>query len=136
MVLRTKRNQWQRANRSGQVAEEVVGAILDKHGIEYVRQQPIGLSIYRHPLRADYYLPTEELIIECKWQEVNGSADEKLPYLVENIRQCYPYPCLLVLGGTGWKAGAVEWVRLQVNGSNLIGVLSFEEFMRWCNKRF
>lgn len=128
-----KRTQGARANRTGKVAEDVIGAVLSAHGVEFVRQQPIGNSIYCHPLRADFYLPREELIIECKWQEVGGSADEKLPYLVENIRHCYPYPTILVLGGKGWKPGAIEWVKQQVDNTSLVNVLSVEEFMRWCN---
>lgn len=133
-MIRTAISQGTRANRTGNAAEEVIAAVLNINGIEYIRQRPVGMSIYGHPLRADYYLPTEELIIESKWQEVAGSADEKLPYLVTNIRECYPYPTVLVIGGTGWKAGALAWVRKQTDEYRLVKVLSIEDFMRWCNQ--
>lgn len=134
--IRQRRSQGSRANKSGQVAENIIASILDDHGVEYVRQQPIGMSIYGHPLRVDFYLPTEELIIESKWQGIGGTADEKLPYLVMNIRECYPYPCILVLRGDGWKKGAIQWVHDAVDGHSLVAVLSADEFQQWCNRRF
>lgn len=130
------RSQGAQANRTGGVAEGVIASILDSCRVDYIRQHLIGISIYGHPLRADFYLPKDELIIESKWQDVAGSADEKLPYLVMNIRERYPLPTLLVLGGKGWKAGAITWVKKQVDRTLLVDVLSVEEFMKWSGKQW
>jgi hypothetical protein len=107
--------------------------VLRGYGVKFEQQKRIGVSIYGHEMRADFYLPDLDLIIESKWQDTPGSADEKLPYLVANIRERYPYPAMLVLGGIGWKRGAKEWVRQQVD-DKLIGVMTIEQFMKWAGR--
>jgi len=129
-MIKAIRTQGAKANKSGSTAERVIASVLSSYGIRFEQQKRIGLSIYSHELRADFYLPDHDLIIESKWQDVTGSADEKLPYLVANIREHYPYPVILVLGGTGWKRGAVEWVRRQID-NKLIDVMGVEQFMKW-----
>jgi hypothetical protein len=132
-----KRTQGAQANRTGDVAEQVVASILSSYGVRYIRQQRIGEGIYEgRILQADFFLPDYEIIIESKWQSVGGTADEKLPYLCLNIKQRYPYPVVIVLGGIGWHPGSVKWIRDQVDGERLLHVLSFEEFMKWCGKQW
>lgn len=131
----SKRTQGAQANRTGNVAEGVIGAILNSCKVEYIAQYHIGISIFGHPLKTDFYLPNDQIIIESKWQNVAGSADEKLPYLVMNIRERYPHPTVLVYGGQGWRTGAITWVKAQVD-SKLIRVLSVEEFMKWSGKQW
>lgn len=132
-----KRTQGAQANRTGDVAEEVVGAVLRAYGVQYIRQQRIGEGVYKgRMMKVDFFLPDHELIIESKWQSVGGSADEKLPYLCLNIKQRYPYPTIIVLGGRGWCAGSVEWITAQVDGERLLHVLSVEDFMKWCGKQW
>jgi len=132
-----KRTQGAQANRTGDVAEQVVGAVLRAYGVNYIRQQKIGIGIYEgRMLRVDFYLPDHELIIESKWQSVGGTADEKLPYLCLNIKQRYPCPTIIVLGGEGWHDGAVEWIKAQIDNERLLHVLSVEEFMKWCGKQW
>jgi hypothetical protein len=130
MAIRT---QGAKANKSGNTAEEVIATVLRGYGVKFEQQKRIGVSIYGHEMRADFYLPDLDLIIESKWQDTPGSADEKLPYLVANIRERYPYPAMLVLGGIGWKRGAKEWVRQQVD-DKLIGVMTIEQFMKWAGR--
>lgn len=130
-----RRTQGAQANRTGNVAEGVIGAILTSCNVKFIPQYLLGISIYGHPLKADFFLPNDQIIIESKWQDVAGSADEKLPYLVMNIRERYPYPTVLVYGGQGWKAGAITWVKNQVD-DKLIRVLSVEEFMKWSGKQW
>lgn len=127
------RTQGAKANKTGDTAEQVIAAVLRSYGIRFEQQKRIGASIYNHEMKVDFYLPEHELIIESKWQDAVGSADEKLPYLVANIRERYPYPAMLVLGGGGWKRGAIEWVRKQVD-DKLIGVMSVEQFMKWAGR--
>jgi hypothetical protein len=70
------------------------------------------------------------LVIECKWQQSPGSVDEKYPYLVRNIKEQSPYPCLVLLDGNGYKPAAKEWLLTQVD-EKLLGVLSMSEFVKW-----
>jgi len=90
-------------------------------------------------LRADFQLgPTvafqRGLIIECKWQDVGGSADEKLPYLVANIRERFPMPAIVIVDGHGMRAQAVEWLRRQVDGDRLVGVFDLGQFVSWLQR--
>ena len=45
----------------------------------------------------------------CKWQETSGTVDEKLPYLCGNIKQFPENEVVFVVGGAGWRDGAMGW---------------------------
>jgi hypothetical protein len=155
--------QGARANRAGQVLETTVEGTLRGHGYlsvsspvrknyredilnstllpkRYARNVYIGQGIYQTDLYVDFYIInsmtiSSGLIIECKWQESSGSVDEKFPYLNLNIKNCYPEPTILVVGGKGMRAGAVDWFQKQVNiNQNLLGVHKLEDFIAWANK--
>jgi len=105
----------------------------------FVAQFPIGHSIYGLPLNADFWVRgapgyLQGLAIEVKWQQSTGSVDEKFPYLVLNIQQCYPCPALVIADGGGQRPGAIQWLRSQVEG-NLLGVYSVTEFLAWANRK-
>ena len=104
----------------------------------FVAQFPIGYSIYGLPPLTDFWVRgapdyPQGLAIEVKWQQSTGSVDEKFPYLVLNIQQCYPCPALVVADGGGQRPGALQWLRGQVSG-NLLGVFSVSEFLAWANR--
>lgn len=131
--------QGARANRQGLAAESVIAAMMRDRGHRVIRQYPLGTSIYGGDLRADCYVPDlpgfpRGLAIESKWQQVGGTADEKLPYLVANIRHCYPCPAIVVVGGGGIRPGALRWLRAQADGAQLVAIFSLEEFLSWLNR--
>ncbi len=152
--------QGTRANKSGGILEANVKATLNgnnyfqvghhvsKEAIDnaallpkrYGRQIYIGLGIYQTALNVDFYIAgipkfTSGLIIECKYQESFGSVDEKFPYLNLNIQYCYPAPAIVVMGGTGMRQGAVDWLKNQVESNhNLVAVQSLDRFIAWANK--
>jgi hypothetical protein len=104
----------------------------------FVAQYPIGLSIYGQPLFADFWVmgvPSQPfgLAIEVKWQQSAGSVDEKFPYLVHNIKDCYPCSAVVIADGGGQRPGALQWLRSQA-GDNLLAVFSLAEFMAWANR--
>lgn len=129
-----------RANRSGKIAESVIEGLLRSHQCSYTRQCPVGVSIYRTTLRADFVVHDfadypDGLAIEVKWQDSGGSVDEKFPYLITNAKeQRYARPLLLIAFGPGLRRGALDWVRAQVDGTALIAVLTIEEFMSWLQR--
>jgi hypothetical protein len=134
-----RQTQGGRASTNGRAAEDVIAAILDMRGYQPFRQQLVGYGIYDTPIHADFYIDAAPgfpggLIIESKWQEIAGSADEKLPYLVANVMHCFPAPTIIVLHGGGYRAGAERWLRAQVDGERLFAVLRLEEFLTWCNR--
>ena len=127
------------ANKTGNVAERIIRCILSDNGYDIKRQQPIGLSIYQHRLKCDFFISNvtgypNGLIIESKWQDVGGSADEKFPYLVKNIKEKFPCPAIVVVGGNGCKQGAFDWLKDQVD-DKLIAVLTVEEFTTYVNRK-
>lgn len=105
----------------------------------FVAQYPIGPSIYNLPLNADFWifgapLFPNGLAIEVKWQQSTGSVDEKFPYLVHNIKECYPCPAIVIADGGGQRSGALQWLRAQA-GDNLLAVFSLAEFLAWANRK-
>lgn len=128
------------ANKSGKSLENMIVGPLDAHGITYRRQVSLAArSIYRKRIRVDVLIDPEPrlpagLIIEGKWQDVTGTAEEKLPYLIINIKRYYPYPTIIVIDGDGFSPGAVEWAGKQVDDENLIGVVTLKEWNSWCNR--
>lgn len=124
-----------RANCSGRIAEKVLDCVLRQRGLEVKNQYLAGKSIYGGELKIDLFVRglidfPKGLAIESKWQDVRGTADEKLPYLVANIQQCYPCPAVIVAHGGGIRPGAIKWVKSQIN-DKLIAVFSLEEFISW-----
>ena len=127
------------ANKTGSVAERIIACILAERGYKITRQVGIGTSIYNHKIKCDFLISNvpgypNGLIVESKWQDVGGSADEKFPYLVMNIKERYPCPTIVVIGGDGCKPGAVEWLVNQV-GDKLVAVHSIEEFVSYVNRQ-
>jgi len=127
------------ANRAGLTAEQIIATILTERHITYHRQHIIGQGIYGNAIRADFYISQiaqfpAGVAIESKWQDVSGSADEKLPYLVENIANCYPCPAIIVLDGGGHRDGAVAWVRARIDGRTLLAVMTLAEFITWSRR--
>lgn len=131
-----KSKQGQQAVRSGLAAEATIYCILKERGYTVHRQVEIGDSLKGGRIRADFLvmgIPAfpSGLAIESKWQEVAGTADEKLFGLAEDIDRRYPCPTIVVVGGGGARQPIVDWLRNQVNGGKLYAVFSLEEFLAW-----
>lgn len=137
-VKRVAQQQGQRANMTGQRAEDTIFCILKEWGYTVERQYPACLGLHGGIVRVDFYIPNAPkypggFIIESKWQEQPGSVDEKFPFLIENIRTRYPAPTIIIYGGGGARDGMIDWLRRQVDGVKVIGAFSFEEFLAWAN---
>lgn len=100
----------EKANKTGNLLERFVEQILHQKGYvefwnhkatafenrkviggrQYIKQLPVGKTIYENPRKCDFFIINrdifpDDLIIECKWQQVSGSVDEKYPFLLFNI---------------------------------------------------
>ncbi|MBD2089518.1 hypothetical protein H6F67_06585 [Microcoleus sp. FACHB-1515] len=129
-----------RANLSGKTAEHILACILKHHGFVVKPQYIAGRSIYDCELKIDLFVEgipafPKGLAVESKWQDVKGSVDEKLPYLVTNIKSIYPFPAVIVIHGGGTRPGAIRWLKSQVDQDKLIAVLSLEEFVSWVTRK-
>lgn len=104
-----------------------------------------GDEKYPCPLYVDFFLKGIPgfpigIAFESKVQTVAGSGDEKFPYLVANIKDKMPCPCIIILtleAGVKQSCGlqdrfdAIErWLKKQVGG-NLIAVLTPRQFEKW-----
>jgi hypothetical protein len=107
-------------------------------------------TIYKHKGNTEFLLLSKKynltIRIECKWQQVAGSVDEKLPYLYLNSIEAMPEKEIMILiDGVGWKKGAIEWLKSAVNerkyttkenNAKVIKVFSLAEFFTWANNTF
>ena len=125
-----------RPMQSGQASERNIAAALHHAGICFASQVSIGRTIYETQARVDFVATNLEpyprgLILESKWQDIGGTADEKFPYLVENIRHGYPLPTIVVVHGGGCRPGALMWLRARVDGLQFVAVFNLEELTSW-----
>lgn len=72
---------------------------------------PVGKTIIGKRRRLDVLLIREAdqqaLAIECKWQGGGGTADEKIPYALQDIEAMW-IPGCLAYGGRGWSTGVLH----------------------------
>ncbi|WP_341753294.1 MULTISPECIES: PD-(D/E)XK nuclease superfamily protein [unclassified Candidatus Tisiphia] len=105
----------------------------------YTRQFNLGKTIYNTVWQCDFilYHPAKHsncFVIESKWQQSSGSADEKYPYTTKILNIKSVYDAIIIIDGDGYKKGALQWLKDQVHG-NLKGVFSMSEFTTWTNKQ-
>lgn len=155
------------ANSSGGVLEGLVEHALAKKGFAVVKykdwllnQEQYGEEVllknvpyeglYKHASTTEFVLLSKkynlETRIECKWQQVSGSVDEKLPYLFLNCSEKMTEPqVIILLDGGGAKPGAVEWLRDSCENFNQrelktskrsIDLMNMTEFVQWVNSVF
>lgn len=129
-----------RANGVGAIHEKSIIASLEHFNLDYKRHQHICDSIYGSKLYTDFVVmgipPWEDGIsIESKYQGSSGSADEKFPYLVANIKQKFPIPCVILYSLDGAKPKSVEWLLAQADGVKLIEILKYDKFPTWLHER-
>jgi hypothetical protein len=110
-------------------------------GKQYLRQQPVGLTIYDTTRKCDFLVINrakfpKDLIIECKWQQSTGSVDEKYPFLLWNIIKT-GIPTIILLAGGGYKPAAMQWLKEQVNPKGALhGVWDMTEFQTQVNNGY
>ena len=71
-----------------------------------------------------------DIRIECRWQQVGGSVDEKMPYLFLNATEAMPERIVwLVLDGGGARSEAIEWLhrRASQQSAKTIRVMGLAE---------
>ena len=83
--------------------------------------------------------------VECKWQAVSGSVDEKLPYVYLNAIESWDEDEIIILiDGKGWKENAIAWLKDAVDkrkwrpseDNRNIYVFNLGEFIQWSQTRF
>jgi len=122
----------------------------EKYGDELLLENVPFTTIYEHKGNTEFLLISRkynlQIRIECKWQQVSGSVDEKLPYLYLNTIEAMPDNSIMILiDGAGWKAGAIKWLKdaikqkkytTETNMQKNIMIFNLTEFFTWANKTF
>jgi hypothetical protein len=111
--------------------EKLVCVIGVQQGLDYRWQCYIGKTVYGKRRKVDIVLrhatTGHRLAVECKYQEVSGTADEKLPYAVLN-QKTLPIPGVIVFGGRGWSDGSLPWLCANAQATDLANWLDWVRF--------
>ncbi len=85
-----------------------------KRGLSVYREVPLGKSIIGKNRRVDVFAvhdaSSKALAIECKVQTSTGTADEKIPYTLEDLAAMH-VPAFVVYAGTGFSDGVLHMLR-------------------------
>lgn len=98
-----------RNTKTGLVLERMVLPALEQGGYSYKLQTKLGqrFGISRHVVDAVAEKDGKEILISVKWQQVSGTAEQKVPFeiicLLEALEAGSYEKAYLVLGGEGWK---------------------------------
>jgi hypothetical protein len=96
------------STRTGGVLERMILPALDQGGYSYDTQVKLGkrLGIGKHVVDAIARKDDRQLLISLKWQQVSGTAEQKVPFeiicLLEALEAGIHHKAYLVLGGEGW----------------------------------
>jgi len=160
-------NQGRSANASGKTLESTIVPVLEgkgfkkisyshyiknpsKYGTELLLTRVPYTTIYGQDGHTEFKIISKkynkEIRIECKWQQEQGSVDEKFPYFYLNCIGAAPEnEFILVYGGHGFKKGSINWIKIaaermpfttDVNRDKKIRIFRLEEFLIWANSTF
>ncbi len=91
---------------SGRALEDEVGALAEGLGLQVDRQVKVGRRIWGAERRIDLVLRLpasgSRLGVECKYQGKAGTAEEKIPAVIEDIA-AWPIDGLVVIAGDGFS---------------------------------
>lgn len=135
-----------RNTKTGLVLEQMIIPALQHGGYQYQKQVNIGqrLGGKRHivdVLAKD--AQGNQLLISLKWQQVDGTAEQKVPFevmcLAEAVRssQGKYRKAYLVLGGSGWSLRDFftgDGLQSYMNYKGLVDIVSLEDFVSLANQ--
>ena len=82
-----------------------------EHGLVVYREVNLGKTIIGKDRQIDVFVlrPRDQvaIAIECKYQDVQGTADEKIPYALDDLAALWVPGCL-VYAGRGWSKGVLH----------------------------
>ena len=129
---------------TGNVLEQMVPHSLEKGGYTVVKSANVGKrpSGNKHIVDAIAIKGNQKFLISLKWQQVNGTAEQKIPYEVISLLKIMKdnatgySGAYIVLGGEGWTLkdfytnnGLNEYMN---TGS--VKIVTFENFIYLANK--
>lgn len=85
-------------------------AAYGRRGLHLYEEVCVGTSIIGKQRRIDLFVLGPEgkaLCVECKYQDTSGTADEKIPYALNDMAS-QRIPGVIVYAGTGFSAGVLH----------------------------
>ena len=102
-----------RATVSGRDLTQRVVALAEALGLEVRTEVRVGRRLWGAIRRIDVVLvdpaTRRTLGIECKFQGVSGSAEEKIPATVDDIA-AWPIPGIVVISGAGFSPNMLHYL--------------------------
>jgi len=97
------------------------------------------INMYGGQARGEFVLkPTNKppVRIECRFQNVSGSVDEKLPFLIGNCLAFEEKDVVLVIEGDGMRKSALAYVKnaARAIAHKHIRVFTLTQFKSWANR--
>ena len=113
----------------------LIFAMRDMRQAVYARQVEVGRDIYGKIRRVDFllfhpYRHPNGLVIQCRWQAVSGSVEQKYPFEVECLKRG-EFDGIIVLDGGGFSPGSEQWLRSQAGQNRLKHVFNLDEFQKF-----
>ncbi|HUS64652.1 MAG TPA: PD-(D/E)XK nuclease superfamily protein [Kofleriaceae bacterium] len=100
---------------TGKEYRDLVAGYIDKNfgpaGLAVYIEVSLGKTIIGKDRRVDVFVvrgnDQRSLAIECKYQDVQGTVDEKIPYALQDLEAMRVPGCLAYAGG-GWSPGILH----------------------------
>jgi len=134
-----------RDTRTGGVLESMILPALKSGGYEYEKQVHVGSRIggRRHMVDVIAHKNSKKYLISLKWQQVGGTAEQKVPFEVICLLQAVIdngvvyEKAYLVLGGSGWSLRnfyTSGGLKKYLEYAEKVDVINLEDFVARANK--
>ena len=132
-----------RGTRTGTNMERMIASALTYNKYSFVRQVYIGQQLFGNRYKADFVVGDK--IISLKWQQVPGTAEQKLIYEIATLVKIIDgsggrfTKAYVVYGGNGFSLGALNYmqhnmhVNLLIHG-NFVFIESLNDFIARINQ--
>jgi len=121
-----------KGTRTGTNMERMIAAALGFNNYRFEKQVYIGQQLFGNRYKADFIV--NDKIISLKWQQVSGTAEQKIIYEIATLIKIIDgsggrfTKAYIVYGGNGFSPGALNYMQHNMNVGLLIhGDLVFIE---------
>ncbi|MFP3257604.1 MAG: PD-(D/E)XK nuclease superfamily protein [Candidatus Nanopusillus acidilobi] len=132
-----------KGTRTGTIMERMIASALESNNYKFKKQVYIGQQLFGNRYKADFIV--NDKIISLKWQQVPGTAEQKIIYeiaslikIIEDSNKEFT-KAYLVYGGNGFSQGALNYmqhnmhVKLLIHG-NYVFIESLNDFIARINQ--
>jgi len=132
-----------KGTRTGTNMERMIATALGFNNYSFVKQVYIGQQLFGNRYKADFIV--NDKIISLKWQQVSGTAEQKLIYEIATLIKIIDgsggrfTKAYLIYGGNGFSPGALNYMQhnmhvgLLIHG-DLVFIESLNDFIARINQ--